>query len=84
MTFRDLIPLVEAYGFDIKFHKPQEKKMRFQGHGTFIDIWCSKRGTTLGIYNPETSKMGFRKKLSMLDLENELIKVKEKFDIIED
>lgn len=80
MTFKEITPLIEAYGFEIKFHKPQEKKMRFQGCGTFLDIWCSKRGTTLGVYNPKSHTVGFKKKLTMLGLENELVKVKETFD----
>lgn len=76
MTYKDIIPLVEAYGFEFEFEKPNEKKMRFQGRGTFIDIWCSKRGTTLGIYNPKTKGFNFRKKLTLLDLENVLIMLK--------
>lgn len=74
---KEIRGLVEAYAFEFEFARPQESKTRYKGAGTFIDIWNShKKGTTLGIYNPQAGRMWFRRNLTMLDLENELVYVK--------
>lgn len=55
----DVIGLLGAYCFQKEYERPEEHKTRFQGEHTFIDMWVTRRGTTLGIYMPKVKRMKY-------------------------
>jgi len=66
---------MSCYGFEIQFERPEECKVRYQGHGTFIDLWDSRKGLTAGVYDRKRSSMSFQKRLTPVRLEEILIRI---------
>lgn len=64
--------LLRGYGYS-----PTQKgdNLRYQGEDTFIDLWHSKKGTTVGVYYPATSKMVYYRRINLDKLEGLLIDI---------
>ncbi len=75
MKRTEILGLASAYGFELAIERPEEKKMRLQGEHTFIDVWSSFKGTTVGVYEPKTKRMWYKKRLDMFAFENLLIEI---------
>lgn len=75
MERNSLISLMSAYGFVLEFEEKHEHKMRFgkDDRNGFIDIWQGKKGMTIGVYNPESRSMFYRRNGNISLLEKELI-----------
>ena len=69
----DLIGLMSAYNFELQDDDVKQCRMRFRNHTSFIDIWNGQQGMTIGVYNPETKKMWYRRRMDMSKLEDTLI-----------
>lgn len=65
--------LTKGYGFEVQFEKRQEHKTRFSNEVTFIDVWSSKKGITLGVYNPDTKQITFSKPESLEEAERAIV-----------
>lgn len=67
--------LIGAYGFE---EKPDDRmwQTRFENGRTFIDIWFGERGTTVGVYNPKTKRMWYKRRVTLESLESILLEVK--------
>lgn len=75
MDNQQIIKLCSVYGFKHQFTREKEHKMRFQKDtGGFIDLWITRRGMTMGIYNTHTKGMRYVRNLNLDSLEDELIK----------
>ena len=74
MDWNGIIGLFGAYGFEVAKDVPDQFMMRFQGETTFIDVWKSRKGTTLGIYNPKTARMWYERNVTPEKIEDILIK----------
>lgn len=75
MVRAHLVGLMGAYGMTVKLERPQEKKIRFAGNGTFVDVWDSKKGVTLGVYNPDAQACFYKRNMTLFKIEDELIKI---------
>lgn len=74
MEPRQVISLCSAYGFRHQFTREKEHKMRFQKDtGGFIDLWITRKGMTIGIYNPLSKGMRYVRNSNIDVLETELI-----------
>ena len=75
MTGKEIESLMSAYGFAFDFADIEQKKTRFQGEETFIDLWQGKKGTTVGIYSKAIHSMKYEYPFQLIDLEKLLIKL---------
>lgn len=66
--------LMSSFGFVPKKYDPDQKKTRYQGEDTFLDLWQGKKGTTVGIYMRKYETMEFHRPHDLEDLEDVLIK----------
>lgn len=57
---KEMVELIEAYGFERRFARREENKIRFDNDNTFIDVWNGKKRVTIGIYNPNTTTMSYK------------------------
>lgn len=49
-------------------------KIRFQGRGTFIDVWLSpKKGCTIGVYKPDAQACYYKRNMTLVKIEDELV-----------
>jgi len=72
-NFEELKELLQqGYGFEVQFTKQEEHRTRFSNEVTFIDVWNSKNGITLGVYNPDTKHLVFSKPEKLEDVERAL------------
>ncbi len=64
--------LLRGYGYS-----PTRKgdNLRYQGEDTFIDLWNSKKGTTVGVYHPQMRKVTYYRSISVDKLEGLLINI---------
>lgn len=76
MKRSDLIGLMVAYGFEPQYEKPEQYLTRFQGEGTFIDIWNGRKGITMGVYDSVRKYMRFYKKCSLENIEDILYRLR--------
>lgn len=70
IKYRDLLA---AYGFTMAFERPEEHKTRYQGEHTFIDLWLTHRGVTMGIYNPRSKSVRYVRPRSPEQFEQAII-----------
>lgn len=75
MELKEVKSIMSAYGFQPSFDPGTLKNFRFQGESTFIDLWDTKRGLTLGIYVPHLKRMRYVRPKSMGELEDQLIEI---------
>lgn len=73
----EVIGLFNAYDFTLR-EDLRLSQMRFQGYGTFLDLWYGKKGMTLGVYNPDSQKMWFKRQCSLESIEDVLLEIKNK------
>lgn len=66
---------MSAYGFTPDFHDDEQKKTRYQGEDTFMDIWEGKRGMTIGAYRKSTKSMTYEYPFRLEDVEKLLIEL---------
>lgn len=70
-----IVGLMGAYGFEVAHADPAQHLTRFQGNGTFIDLWNGRRGVTAGVYNPRSRKVRFSYRMTLERLEEVLIEL---------
>lgn len=73
---KKILDLLKAYGFGIDFTDTKQKKVRLQNEETFIDVWDSKKGITVGLYNPRTKTVKYERRVNCEVLEKLIIKNK--------
>lgn len=66
--------LMSSFGFIPRETDETQKKTRYQGEDTFLDLWQGKKGTTVGIYMKKYESMEFHRPHDLEDLEDVLIK----------
>ena len=65
---------MSSFGFVPKKTDETQKKTRYQGEDTFLDLWTGKKGVTVGIYMRKYESMEFHRPHDIEDLEDILIK----------
>lgn len=66
---KEVIELLEGFGFSIDFEDEKQNKVRLQSEDTFIDVWNSRKGITVGLYNTETKNMKYARRVNCEILE---------------
>jgi hypothetical protein len=70
MILEDVKELFDGFGYELSSFYPKDlHKYRFRKGELFMDVWIGKKGTTIGIYNPETGLMYFKRKVGLVDIE---------------
>lgn len=59
MQREEIEGLLSAYGFSIDIEDPENKRIRFRGDDTFLDVWVTGKGVTVGVFNPHAKKMSY-------------------------
>lgn len=73
MNWDHVIGLASAYGFEVAEKDIGQMKIRFRNEHTFVDVWQGMKGTTVGVYNPQTKRAWFKRKANLETLEDCLI-----------
>ena len=73
MNWGDIKGLMGAYSMEVQAEEPEQNKVRFSGRGTFIDVWRTRKGITLGVYNPEVKACYYRRNMSAEKIEDILL-----------
>lgn len=71
---------MENYGMEVQLENEKEHRTRFRGLNTFIDVWFSKRGITVGVYNQESKSSEYYRRLSLNKLEDILVTLEKNYD----
>lgn len=72
---KDIVKILECYGYELEFEQPEQYKTRYENENGFIDIWNGKKRITIGIYNPETKMLSYHRNPSLELIEREIIRV---------
>lgn len=71
---KNIKELLLSYGYQIILEESSQRKTRFSNEERFIDVWESRKGITVGIYNPETKRVGYHRKITNVELEKLITK----------
>lgn len=70
-----IVGLLGAYGFEVQEEDKLNKRTRFRDDETFVDVWETHKGVSMGIYSPVTKKISYPVKRAkrLGDIEDALI-----------
>jgi hypothetical protein len=71
MKKHEIHDLLSAYGYQKQLDDPENYRTRFRHDETgFLDLWIGRKRTTIGIYNPTTKVMHYKRVHTMEDIEH--------------
>lgn len=69
----ELTPLFEAYGYQKGLDDPKHARTRWQSEEGFMDVWFGRKRTTMGVYDPQTGLMSYRRVYTLEQAEEFLL-----------
>mgnify|MGYP006921436391 CR=1 FL=1 len=75
--YKEIVEFISAFGYELEFSDKEQNKERYSNDNGFIDLWEGKKGVTIGIYNPETKQICYKRKPTVDWVEKHLESIKE-------
>ena len=73
-SYLGIVELIRVLGWTLDFENHGERKSRWDTEDTFIDLWDGKRGITLGVYDPDSKRMLYHRRVTAMTIEQYLPK----------
>jgi hypothetical protein len=70
MKKHEMFDLLSAYGYEKQLDDPEHCRTRFKSEFGFLDLWIGRKRITVGVYNPVSKVMHYKRVHTMEQLED--------------